>query len=625
MSKTLSKGADDGHHPDLLRLSGATPTASSVLVKQHLTEHLQYHHHHQHPPPASPYRQLKPTFSLSTSSRPLATVAANYKTSRPTGSNLLSAKTYLHAPNIGPHTPPLAPPPISTHPENHTVRDENDDNLGSSLATNNDRSPHLTTTTSSPPPRDPSPSRDDVATEDPVDPNSIPLTNLQTVASDPPSRRPDNAPSPREAPGQPTRTQSPEPEPKGSKPLASSPMSFLTKNIWPNDGRNRSHVPAMPVWIAGVRIAQLVLAIATLGITVFGLTTMQKATGYRRITSFSGTEGFPFSWFAFAWTFSYLTWLGVAVMFIPVMYNCWVHLGLELLTVVFWLITMALLASHADDLDSLDAFIVTFGPKYEVYYKMNVEPFADGFVAATFAGTATSVVNLVLFVITISVFGRALHALRKAKLEKAPSTTDSQKTIQAEGDKMVASPQMTSAVPTYIHWNNQYPPPQHPHAYAYYGQPYAQSPHSQTNPSPPNSVPPHGFQPAYFPGSNWPPQPPQQQPPPEGGVWPAQNYGMYQQQVPIGPQHTGQSGSMMGSPQFPMVQPMQPSKADLPGVYPTPPPGSATVGPGYPPQQPPPPPAPVPGTIHSPVELNDGRGDENMPAELPSNPPRSPR
>ncbi|KAK1454377.1 hypothetical protein CCUS01_10495 [Colletotrichum cuscutae] len=663
-----------------------TDTRKTVPSKQHLTEHLQYHHHHhQHPPPASPYRQLKPTFSLSTTSRPLATVAANYKTSRSTGSNLLSAKTYFHAPNIGPHTPPLAPPPISTHPENHTVRDENDDNLGSSLATNNDRSPHFTTTTSSPPPRDPSPSRDDVATEDPVDPNSIPLTNLQTVASGPPSRRPDNAPSPREAPGQPTRTQSPESEPKGSKPLASSPMSFLTKNIWPNDGRNRSHVPAMPVWIAGVRIAQLVRALLLTPTTLKGNRTTRNDldehhvdgfeilgprhcdvgnnslwthhyaeshglsqdngmfenllasdlasawippfwftfTDCLRFTmqSFSGTEGFPFSWFAFAWTFSYLTWLGVAVMFIPVMYNCWVHLGLELLTVVFWLITMALLASHADDLDSLDAFIVTFGPKYEVYYKMNVEPFADGFVAATFAGTATSVVNLVLFVITISVFGRALHALRKAKLEKAPSTTDSQKTIQAEGDKMVASPQMTSAVPTYIHWNNC----QHPHAYAYYGQPYAQSPHSQTNPSPPNSVPPHGFQPAYFPGSNWPPQPPQQQPPPEGGVWPAQNYGMYQQQVPIGPQHTGQSGSMMGSPQFPMVQPMQPSKADLPGVYPTPPPGSATVGPGYPPQQPPPPPAPVPGTIHSPVELNDGRGDENMPAELPSNPPRSPR
>ncbi|OHF04203.1 hypothetical protein CORC01_00542 [Colletotrichum orchidophilum] len=557
--------------------------------------------------------------------------------------------TYLYAPSISICTSPVAPHPVSTHTAYRAVRDDdNDDNLDSGPDANNVRSPRFTTTTSTPF-RNPSPSRDDATTADPVDSNSIPLNNLEPAASNTPSRRPDNTPSPREAPGQPTRTSSP--EAKGSKPLVSSSMAFLTKNIWPKDGRNRSHVPAMPVWIAVVRIAQLVLAIATLGITVYGLTTMQMATGYRRITSFSGTEGFPFSWFAFAWTFSYLTWLGVAVMFIPVMYNCWVHLGLELLTVVFWLITMALLASHADDLDSLDAFIVTFGPKYEVYYKMNVEPFADGFVGATFAGTATSVINFVLFIITITVFGallllwtrhladcpdgmqnfqltmagRALHALRKANLEKAPSTTDSQKTIQAEGDKMVASPQMTSAVPTYIHWNTQYPPPQHPHAYAYYGQPYAQSPHSQTNTSPPNSVPPHGFQPAYFPNSQWPPQPPQQQPPPEGGVWPAQNYGMYQQQVPIGPQHTGQSGSSMGSPQFPMVQPMPASKADLPGVYPTPPPGSATVGPGYPSQQSPPPPPPQPGTVYSPVELNDGRGDENMPAELPNNPPRSPR
>ncbi|KAF6831416.1 hypothetical protein CMUS01_07343 [Colletotrichum musicola] len=407
-------------------------------------------------------------------------------------------------------------------------------------------------------------------------------------------------------------------------------MAFLTKNIWPKDGRNRSHMPAMPVWIAGVRIAQLVLSIATLGVTVYGLTTMQKATNYRRITTFSGSEGFPFSWFTFAWTFSYLTWLGVAVMFIPIMYNCWVHLGLELLTVVFWMITMALLASHADDLDSLDAFIVTFGPKYEAYYELNVEPYAEGFVAATFAGTAISTVNFVLFIITISIFGRALHAYRKANLEKAPSTTDSQKTIQAEGDKIVASPQMTSAIPTYIHWGNQYPP-HHPHAYPYYAQPYAQSPHSQSNPSPPTSVPPHGFQPAYFPSNQWPPQPPQQQPPPEGGVWPQQNYGMYQQQVPIAPQHTGQTGTDLGTPQFPMVSPVTATKSDLPGVYPTPPPGSTTTGPhdGYmPPQQQPPPMPPIiipSGTTQSPAELNDGRGDENMPAELPNNPPRSPR
>ncbi|TEA22076.1 hypothetical protein C8034_v006329 [Colletotrichum sidae] len=504
------------------------------------------------------------------------------------------------------------------------------------------------------PPREASPSHTDTGAASPEE--SIPLSSLPparpTTTHNTPNEPPDDdanndAPS-REDPGPTTRT--PPPEPKGSHHLASSSMAFLTRNIWPKDGRNRSHVPAMPVWIAGVRIAQLVLSVATLAVTVYGLTTMQKATNYRRITSFSGSEGFPFSWFAFAWTFSYLTWLGVAVMFIPVMYNCWVHLGLELLTVVFWMITMALLASHADDLDSLDAFIVTFGPKYEVYYKMNVEPFAEGFVAATFAGTATSTVNFVLFIVTIAIFGRALHAYRKANLEKAPSTTDSQKTIQAEGDKMVASPQMTSAIPAYIHWQAQQYPPPHPHAYPYYPQPYAQSPHSQTNPSPPTSVPPHGFQPAYFPSSQWPPQPPQQhqqqqqqqqqqQPPPEGGVWPQQNYGMYQQQVPIAPQHTGQSGGDLGSPQFPMVSHVAASKADMPGVYPTPPPGSTTgTHTGYvsaqqqhqqqlQPGPPPPPPQlhATPGTTQSPAELNDGRGEENMPAELPNNPPRSPR
>ncbi|GKT82347.1 hypothetical protein Ct61P_00197 [Colletotrichum tofieldiae] len=263
---------------------------------------------------------------------------------------------------------------------------------------------------------------------------------------------------------------------------------------------------------------------------------------------------------------------------------------------------MALLASHADDLDSLDAFVVTLGPKYEVYYKMNVEPFADGFVAATFAGTATSVINFVLFVITISVFGRALHALRKANLEKAPSTTDSQKTIQAEGDKMIASPQMTSAVPTYIHWNIT----------ALANEPFTADVRSAPR----------------IPAGILSQQPmataaPQQQPPPEGGVWPAQNYGMYQQQVPIAPQHTGQSGSNMGSPQFPMVNPLATTKSDLQGVYSTPPPG--TAHPGHPPQQYPPPQPPAPGTTQSPAELNDGRGEENMPAELPNNPPRSPR
>ncbi|KAF6806624.1 hypothetical protein CSOJ01_08690 [Colletotrichum sojae] len=59
-----------------------------------------------------------------------------------------------------------------------------------------------------------------------------------------------------------------------------------------------------------------------------------------------------------------------------------VYSGLDVMTFIFWLIATALLASHADDLDSFYAFIVTFGE------------------------------------------GRALHARRQVKLESAPAKVD---------------------------------------------------------------------------------------------------------------------------------------------------------------------------------------------------------
>ncbi|KAF6831590.1 hypothetical protein CPLU01_06629 [Colletotrichum plurivorum] len=201
-------------------------------------------------------------------------------------------------------------------------------------------------------------------------------------------------------------------------------MTFMTKDVWPNDGRKRSHIPLTPVWIGFIRVLQLITSVAILAVTVYGLTTMQKATNYRRITTFSGSEGFPFSWFTFAWTFAYLAWLGVAIVYIPVMYNRWVQLGLEVTTVIFWFIAMSLLASHADDLDSLDAFIVTFGPKYEAYYEMNVETYARSFVIATFTATALAALNLLLWGATLVHFGRALHAIRKVKLESAAAKLD---------------------------------------------------------------------------------------------------------------------------------------------------------------------------------------------------------
>ncbi|KAM0327164.1 hypothetical protein ACHAQA_006295 [Verticillium albo-atrum] len=86
------------------------------------------------------------------------------------------------------------------------------------------------------------------------------------------------------------------------------------------------------------------------------------------------------------------------------MYNCWVHLGLEILSLVFWLIVTSLLASHSDDLDSIDAYVTGLGPKYKEHYNESVQEYAQGFVVATFAATGVATANFLLFVVTVARF-----------------------------------------------------------------------------------------------------------------------------------------------------------------------------------------------------------------------------
>lgn len=79
--------------------------------------------------------------------------------------------------------------------------------------------------------------------------------------------------------------------------------------------------------------------------------------------------------------------------------------GIEILTLLLWLIAMALLASHSDELDSIDAYVDGLGPAFEAHYKNSIEEYAKGFVVATFAATAVASFNLVLFVVTLVFFG----------------------------------------------------------------------------------------------------------------------------------------------------------------------------------------------------------------------------
>lgn len=202
---------------------------------------------------------------------------------------------------------------------------------------------------------------------------------------------------------------------------------------------------------------------------------------------------------------------------------------------------------------------------------------------------------------------------------------------------MVPSPQMTAAGAGYPHWPVYYPhhphshPPLHP-AYPYFPQAGLPSSAGPSSPDPSHSpwtqYPQPYMSPYFAPPSHdythqqqttSPTEGHSPQPPPlpylgpPGTIWPQHSYAMYQQQVPIAPQHTGQSQPAYGSPQFPMVSPVALAKPDIPGVGATPTPGPApTHVPGASPPQ---------AGTYGPAELHQTTVEQEqaMPAELPPN------
>lgn len=183
--------------------------------------------------------------------------------------------------------------------------------------------------------------------------------------------------------------------------------------------------------------------------------------------------------------------------------------------------------------------------------------------------------------------------MRNAPLPPKQADSDSDK-IAVEP---TTSPRMTRAAPSNTSWASPYPQQPHPPQlqYQYYGQvPYDLASNSN------GGAYPHAWVPAYV-LSHPQFQSPQNQQQfnhpvpsnydalpsdyqnlgpdgmrspafgPPGSVWPQHSYDMYQQQVPIAPQHTGQSQPGYGTPQYPMVAHLAQTKSDLVGVRGTPP------------------------------------------------------
>ena len=101
-----------------------------------------------------------------------------------------------------------------------------------------------------------------------------------------------------------------------------------TESFWPNDGRSRVHIPTTPLWIAILRILQVGLVVAALAATAYAIADLKRVVAglHLIIEGWHGAEGYPMTWWAFSWTFIYLVWLLVALIWAPALYNLWAHL-----------------------------------------------------------------------------------------------------------------------------------------------------------------------------------------------------------------------------------------------------------------------------------------------------------
>jgi hypothetical protein len=110
------------------------------------------------------------------------------------------------------------------------------------------------------------------------------------------------------------------------------------------------------------------------------------------------------AFFMFAWTLIFLGYIFGAPLFAPQAYNYWAHLGLEIVTNIFWLSTFALLAEESAGWDVVGAFGL------DEFLPANW----NAAINATKASAGLGALNWALFIVTLVSFGIFLHRHRLA-------------------------------------------------------------------------------------------------------------------------------------------------------------------------------------------------------------------
>ncbi|KAK3945373.1 hypothetical protein QBC46DRAFT_372062 [Diplogelasinospora grovesii] len=164
----------------------------------------------------------------------------------------------------------------------------------------------------------------------------------------------------------------------------------------------REHFPQYPKGFIAVRILQLIFAVIVLGLSAFGVWYL----------AFDGDE---FILAVACMTLITSIYHLVAEYGAPSIYNYWAVLGLDILLVVMWLCSFALLASQVAGFFALGSGYCTY---YACYYGLSDSDYIVASCLAAAAGLGG--VEFVLHLVSLVIHGVMLHRHRAAGLHCVP-------------------------------------------------------------------------------------------------------------------------------------------------------------------------------------------------------------
>jgi len=211
-----------------------------------------------------------------------------------------------------------------------------------------------------------------------------------------------------------------------------------------------SHILPLSKAVLGLKIAQLIVAITILGLAAYGVT-------------FVAFDGDSLTLFTAIATMILTVYYIVSITALPVAYNYWAILGLDIFAIIFWIISMSLLASEVAAYSwALSDDSSTYCVYGYCYKKRDVLQRRDTTDAYTYRDALAAAAGLgglefILFVVTLVMTSIALHRHRRAGGHCMPGPVNPVAAPVTQEQKDV---ELQAGVPTHEQPATYNPPPQ---------------------------------------------------------------------------------------------------------------------------------------------------------------------